>query len=67
MEANALQTFITNVGTVLAGVVDWFASVSSALIANEIFQVILAVVIFITMVILLVNLVGKIRTRQRTR
>lgn len=60
-----MADFITNVGTVLAGVVSWFGTVSTALISNEIFQVILAVVIFITMVILLVNLVGKIRTRQR--
>ena len=62
-----MAAFIENVGTVLAGVVSWFGTVATALIANEIFQVILGITVFITMVVLLVNLVGKIRLRIRSK
>ena len=63
--ATPMATFLENVGTVLTSVVSWFASVSTALISNEVFQVILGILIFIALATYLVNLTGKIRARQR--
>lgn len=60
-----MATFLENVGTVLTSVVSWFGSVSTALISNEVFQVILGILIFIALATYLVNLTGKIRARQR--
>lgn len=64
-EVSAMQTFLTNVTTVLTSIVSWFASVSTALIGNEVFQVIIGILIFIALATYLVNLTGKIRARQR--
>lgn len=60
-----MTDLLTAVTSVMTSLGTWFGSVSTALIGNEVFQIILAVVIFITLVTLLVNLVGKIRARQR--
>ena len=60
-----METFLTNVTTVLTSIVTWFGSVSTALIGNEVFQVIIGILIFIALATYLVNLTGKIRARQR--
>ena len=60
-----METLLANVTTVMTSATSWFGSVSTALIANEVFQIILAIVILLTLATFLVNLVGKIRTRQR--
>ena len=60
-----MADFLANVTTVLASIVTWFGSVSTALIANEVFQVIIGILIFIALATYLVNLTGKIRARQR--
>lgn len=64
-EVSAMQTFLSNVTTVLTSIVSWFGSVSTALIGNEVFQVIIGILIFIALATYLVNLTGKIRARQR--
>lgn len=60
-----METLLANVTTVMTSATSWFGSVSTALIGNEVFQIILAIVILLTLATFLVNLVGKIRTRQR--
>ena len=60
-----MAAFLENVTTVLASIVTWFGSVSTALIGNEVFQVIIGILIFIALATYLVNLTGKIRARQR--
>lgn len=60
-----MADFLANVTTVLASIVTWFGSVSTALIGNEVFQVIIGILIFIALATYLVNLTGKIRARQR--
>lgn len=68
MEPVAPMTqLLSNISTVLTSGTSWFASVSTALIGNEVFQIILAIVIMLTLATFLVNLVGKIRTRARNR
>lgn len=64
--ATAMQTLLTNVGSVITSSVTWFGSISSALVANEVFQIVLALVILILLFTLLVNLVGKIRARAKS-
>lgn len=67
MTPTAMETLLGNITTVLSSCVTWFTSVSSALISNEVFQIILAIVVMLTLATFLVNLVGKIKTRQRNR
>lgn len=63
--ATAMETLLTNVGSVITSSTTWFGSISTALIGNEVFQIVLALVILILLFTLLVNLVGKIRARAR--
>lgn len=68
MEPVAPMTeLLSNITTVLTSGASWFTSVSTALIGNEVFQIILAIVIMLTLATFLVNLVGKIRTRARNK
>lgn len=62
---SAMTELLTNVGTVLTSATGWFSSVSTALIGNEVFQIILALVIMILLFTLLVNLISKIKVRSR--
>ena len=63
--ATAMSAFLTGVGDVLTAIVGWFANVSTALIGNEVFMVIVGILVFIVLATYLVNLTGKIRARQR--
>ena len=60
-----MESLVANIGTVLTASTGWFKSVSDALIGNEVFGIMLALVILILLATFLVNLVGKIRARQR--
>lgn len=62
---SAMTELLTNIGTVLTSATSWFGSVSTALIGNEVFQIILAIVIMILLFTLLVNLISKIKVRSR--
>lgn len=61
-----METLLTNITSVMTSATSWFGSVSSALVGNEVFQIVLAIVLLLTLATFLVNLVGKIRNRQRT-
>ena len=68
MELVAPMTeLLSSITTVLSSGVSWFTSVSTALISNEVFLIILGIVIMLTLATFLVNLVGKIRTRARNK
>ena len=60
-----MEAFITGIGTVLTGLVGWLATVTTALIANEIFMIIVGVVIFLTLASFVTNLVAKIKSRSK--
>lgn len=62
---SAMTELLSNVGSVLTAATGWFSSVSTALIGNEVFQIILALVIMILLFTLLVNLISKIKVRSR--
>ena len=63
--ATAMATFLSNITTVLSSGMTWFTSVSGALIGNELFSVIVGIVVMLVLATFLVNLVGKIRTRAK--
>ena len=60
-----MAAFLTGVGDVLTAIVGWFGSVSTALIGNEVFMVLVGILVFIALATYLVNLTGKIRARSR--
>lgn len=62
---SAMSTLLSNIGTVMTSSITWFGDISTALIGNEVFQIVLALVIMILLFTLLVNLVNKIKVRQR--
>ena len=64
MEGNALSTFLTNIGTVFTQLLTWLGNVASALIGNEIFQVMVAIIIFGLLLGLMVGLAKGIRGRK---
>lgn len=62
-----MATLLTNIGTVISSIVTWLASVATALIDNEIFQIMLAVVVFTLLFGVLVGLAKGIKSRKRKR
>lgn len=67
MEGNALSTFLTNIGTVFTQLLTWLGSVATSLIGNEIFQIMVAIIIFILLFGLMVGLAKGIRGRRKRR
>ena len=66
-ETSAMQTLLTNVGTVITNLVTWLGNVATALIGNEIFQIMLAVILFVLFFGLMVGLAKGIRGRKGKR
>lgn len=67
MEGNALSTFLTNIGTVFTQLLTWLGSVATSLLSNEIFQVMVAIIIFIMLYGLVVGLARSIKGRKGKR
>lgn len=66
-ETSAMQTLLTNVGTVITNLVTWLGNVATALIGNEIFQIMLAVILFVLFFGLMVGLAKGIRGRRKRK
>lgn len=56
MEGNALTTFLTNIGSVFTQLITWLGNVATALIGNEIFQIMVAILLFTLLFGLMVDL-----------
>lgn len=67
MEPTAMSTFLTNIGTVITQLLTWLGNVSTALIGNEVFQIIVAMLIFVLLFSLMVGLAKGIRGRKRRK
>lgn len=59
-----MEAFITGIGQVITGVVGWLATTSTALISNEIFMLIIGIVVFLALAAFVVNLVSRIKARN---
>ena len=62
-----MATLLSNIGTAITSIVTWLASVATALIGNEIFQIMLAVVVFTLLFGVLVGLAKGIKSRNKKR
>lgn len=67
MEGNALTTFLTNIGSVITQLLAWLANVATALIGNEIFQIMVAIIVFVLLFGLMVGLAKGIRGRRKKK
>ena len=62
-----MSTLLTNIGTVITSIVGWLGSVATALIGNEVFQIMLAVVMFTLLFGMLVGLAKGIKSRKKRK
>ena len=62
-----MSTLLTNIGTVITSIVGWLGSVATSLIANEVFQIMLAVVLFTLLFGMLVGLAKGIKSRKKRK
>lgn len=67
MEGNALSTFLTNIGTVFTQLLTWLGNVATSLIGNEIFQIMVAIIVFGLLFGLMVGLAKGIRGKKGKR
>lgn len=66
-EPTAMQTFLTNIGSVFTQLITWLGNVATALIGNEVFQVMVAILLFTLLFGLMVGLAKGIRGRKRRK
>ena len=59
-----MSSLMTNIGTILTNLIDWFTQIGSYLITNPIFIIILSVAIFS---VLFYNLVGIIKRNRANK
>lgn len=62
-----MTALLTNIGTVITSLVSWLGTVATALIGNEIFQIMLAVVLFILFFGMMVGLAKGVKGRKKRR
>ena len=62
-----MNALLANIGTIMNNLVSWLGTVATALIGNEIFQIMLAVVLFILFFGLMVGLAKGIKGRKKRR
>ena len=62
-----MSTFLTNIGTVITQLLTWLGNVATALIGNEVFQIMVAILIFALLFALMVGLAKGIRGRKRRK
>ena len=62
-----MTALLTNIGTVITSLVSWLGTVATALISNEIFQIMLAVVLFILFFGMMVGLAKGVKGRRKKR
>ena len=62
-----MSTLLTNVGTVITNLLSWLGSVATALIGNEVFQIMLAVVLFTLFFGLMIGLAKGVKGGRKRR
>ena len=60
-----MSTFLTAVGTVITSLLGQLTAITTALLANEAFQIVAAVVVFSIMVGLVVGLIKGIKRKRK--
>jgi hypothetical protein len=58
-----MTEFLTSIGTVLTASVGWLGTVTTALIGNEIFQIVFALIILAVIVGIVLMLVSRIKVK----
>jgi len=58
-----MTEFLTSIGTVLTASVGWLGTVTTALISNEIFQIVFALIILAVIVGIVLMLVSRIKVK----
>lgn len=62
---SALGTFLSTIGTVFTSLIDWVGTVTTGLLTNEIFIIIMAVILFLLFFGLVVGLAKSVRSRKK--
>ena len=62
-----MSTLLTNIGTVITSLVSWLGTVATALIGNEVFQIMLAIVLFTLFFGLMVGLAKGVKGRKKRK
>ena len=62
-EGITMTEFLTSIGTVLTASVGWLGTVTTALISNEIFQIVFALIILAVIVGIVLMLVSRIKVK----
>ncbi len=62
-EGITMTEFLTSIGTVLTASVGWLGTVTTALIGNEIFQIVFALIILAVIVGIVLMLVSRIKVK----
>lgn len=58
-----MDEFLTSIGTVLTASVGWLGTVTTALLGNEIFQIVFALIILAVIVGIVLMLVSRIKVK----
>ncbi len=58
-----MTEFLTSIGTVLTASVGWLGTVTTALLGNEIFQIVFALIILAVIVGIVLMLVSRIKVK----
>lgn len=65
MEGNALGTLFTNVGTVITEIIELLGTVSTSLLSNSIFQIMMGIIVLFIVMGIVFGLVKKLRRGGR--
>ena len=59
-----MNTLLTNIETIITNLISWLSTIATALIGNEVFQIMLAVVLFKLIFNLIKSIIQEIKARN---